>query len=61
MTLSREDMAKLMVRRANLMDWIAESQSQLDESEFAQNNIGYRLSLEAVEEKLRQEGVSLDN
>jgi hypothetical protein len=61
MTLSREDMAKLMVRRANLMDWIAESQSQLDESEFAQNTIGYRLSLEAVEETLRQEGVSLDN
>lgn len=61
MTLSREDLAKLLIRRANLMDWIAEAQSQLDQSELAQNTIGYRLSLEAVEERLREEGVSFDN
>ncbi|MFL6737226.1 MAG: hypothetical protein ACJ8F4_09255 [Sphingomonas sp.] len=61
MTMSCEESAKLLIRRANLLDWIAEARSQLDQREFAQNTIGYRLSLEAVEEQLRQNGVSLDN
>jgi hypothetical protein len=61
MALSREETAKLLIRRANLMDWIAEAQSQLDQLEFVRNTIGYRISLEAVEQKLREGGVSLDS
>ena len=61
MPLSREDTAKLLVRRANLMDWIEEAQSQLNEVEFVQSTVGYRICLEQVEERLREGGVSLDS
>ena len=61
MPLSLEDRAKLLVRRANLMDWIEEAQSQLNEVEFVKNTIGYRICLEEVEDRLREGGVSLDS
>jgi hypothetical protein len=60
MMLSREDTAKLLIRRANLMDWIAEARSELNLIEFDRSTIGYRVCLEAVEGELRQAGVSLD-
>jgi hypothetical protein len=60
MELSREDSAKLLIKRANLLEWIAEAEAQAQRLQCIQDAIGYRIALQAVEKKLRRGGVQLE-
>lgn len=61
MPLSREETAKLLVKRANLAGWIEDARTRLPERDFLRASVGHRLCLMAVEEDLRHQGVPLDD